>query len=92
MEKEWKCSNCNNWNEATSTGLFCSKCGNPHYLESEEEKKSIKKRLEINNLNIPIYPGDNIFIKVLKNVFNFIQFIFLAIVSFFFWLIALGPG
>jgi len=89
MEKEWKC---NNWNEAKTSGLFCSKCGTPHYLESEEEKKSIKKRLEINNLNIPIYPNDNLFIKVLKNVFNFIQFIFIAIVSFFLWLIAMGPG
>ena len=62
MEKEWKCSNCSNWNEAAISGLFCSNCGTPHYLESEEEKKSVKKRLEINNLNIAIYPGDNIFI------------------------------
>jgi len=92
MEKEWKCSNCNNWNHANTSGLFCSSCGFPHYLESFEEKESLKKRLEINNLNIPIYPHDGLIIKSLKNVFNFIQFIFLAIVSFFVWLIAIGPG
>lgn len=92
MEKEWKCSNCNNWNHANTNGLFCSSCGSPHYLESLEEKESLKRRLEINNLSIPIYPHDGLIIKGLKNVFNFIQFIFLAIVSFFVWLIAIGPG
>jgi hypothetical protein len=43
-------------------------------------------------INIPIHDHDSGFVRFCKKTFNAVQWVFFAILSFFIWLFALGPG
>lgn len=90
--KEVKCKHCGAWNEVSNEQDICISCNKPLNEVSTSEKESIERRLSSWQLDVPILETDNWFIKLFKGVFNRVQMVFLAILSFFLWLIAAGPG
>jgi len=87
------CQNCSEWNEYQGLPGTCRKCGRAlGRVETAAEKESIKRRSTPIEIRIPINPDDGMIIRGLKHVFNFVQLIFIAVISFFFWLIAVSPG
>jgi len=86
------CPSCKKWNEVIESQKRCNFCENELVPVSEDELKSIERRKTTGEINIPIHETDSFIKKILKRIFNFVQLIFLSILSFFLWLIAAGPG
>ena len=88
-----KCAHCSEWNEYRTVVGNCIKCGrNLGREETAAEKESIQRRSTPIAIRIPINADDGAVVRILKHVFNFVQLIFIAVISFFFWLIAASPG
>lgn len=90
--KQLKCKNCGEWNEYSSALQLCAYCKQPLIEISEADALSLERRKTTGEIKIQINPGDSWIKRNAKHVFNFIQVIFLAILSFFLWLFAAGPG
>jgi hypothetical protein len=90
--RQLKCSGCKEWNTINSETQNCASCGKPLMEISEAELESLERRRTTGEIKIPIYPDDSFLKRNLKHIFNFVQLIFLAILSFFLWLFAAGPG
>ena len=88
-----RCSSCDEWNVVESKADTCKSCGRSLIKpNSAAEIASIKRRTEPIEFKIPILPEDGFFIRIGKHIFNVVQMVFLAVLSFFMWLIAAGPG
>ncbi|HPH81424.1 MAG TPA: hypothetical protein PL185_02570 [Flavobacteriales bacterium] len=87
-----RCHSCGEWNELQQGQELCSHCHKPLNPVSEAEKANIEMRKNSWEIAIPIYPEDSALKRVFKHSFNAVQFVFMAIVSFFLWLFLLGPG
>lgn len=90
--RQLKCRHCGEWNTIDSETQVCAPCGKPLIEISEAEIRSLERRKTTGEIKIPIYPDDSWLKRNLKHIFNFVQVIFLAILSFFLWLFAAGPG
>jgi DNA-directed RNA polymerase subunit RPC12/RpoP len=92
-ENEIKCPACGKWSvweqKETDTCIHCGAILRPI---SDAERENIQKRREVEYVNVPINDSDALVVKLFKHVFNFIQMIFIAVISFFIWLFAAGPG
>jgi len=92
-QNEIKCNNCGEWSVwSQQESDKCVHCGEVLRPVSDEEKDKIKKRLEVEYVKVHINEDDNIFVKLFKHVFNFVQMIFIAIISFLIWLFVASPG
>jgi hypothetical protein len=92
LARQLKCKHCGEWNEFTSDSQVCKSCKNAIHVVTDAEVQSLERRKTSGEIKIPIHPDDNWFQRNLKHVFNIVQVIFLAIVSFFLWLFVAGPG
>lgn len=92
LARQLKCKHCGDWNEFASDSQVCKSCGNPIQVITDAEVESLERRKTTGEINIPIHPNDSWIKRNLKHVFNFVQVVFLAILSFFLWLFAAGPG
>lgn len=92
LARQLKCKHCGEWNLYTSDSQVCKSCERPIFIVTEAEVESLERRKTTGEIKIPIHPDDSWITRNLKHVFNFVQLIFLAIVSFFLWLFAAGPG
>jgi len=89
---EIRCKECGTWNKTTIQNPVCENCGIELRPVSEQEKENIEQRLHAWEIDIPIHDHDSDFIRFFKKTFNAVQWVFIAIMSFFIWLFALGPG
>jgi len=90
--RQLKCNHCGEWNTIISETQLCTSCGKSLMEISEAELESLERRKTTGDIKIPIYPDDSWSKRNLKHIFNFVQVIFLEILSFFLWLFAAGPG
>ncbi|MFN4122439.1 MAG: hypothetical protein ACK4GL_03945 [Flavobacteriales bacterium] len=92
-KSEIKCPACGKWSvwEQNETDQ-CQHCGAILRPVSEMEKEKIRQRNEVEYIKVPIHDSDSWPVKLFKQVFNWIQFIFVAIISFFLWFFTAGPG
>lgn len=90
--KQLKCKHCSEWNIIISETEICTSCGNKLIEISEAEILSLEVRKTTGDIKIPINPDDSRLKRSFKHIFNFVQVLFLAILSFFLWLFAAGPG
>jgi len=94
---ERKCKKCGAWN---SQNDFCKECLAP-ISPKELEKIAVKKRKAIKD-KAPkskldtfvekVKNSNNPFVIILYKTVSFLWFIYMAILSFFLWFIAVGPG
>jgi DNA-directed RNA polymerase subunit RPC12/RpoP len=89
---EIRCKECGTWNKTKIQNPVCENCGKELRPVSEQEKENIEQRMHAWEINIPIHDHDSGFVSFCKNTFNAVQWVFFAILSFFIWLFALGPG
>lgn len=90
-----RCPHCKQWNEPeNSIPGNCVHCGKPLKEITPEEQKSIERRKQAGEFihKLKINPDDAFPLKAAKYGFNILQLVYWGIVSFFLWLIALGPG
>jgi uncharacterized membrane protein YvbJ len=87
-----KCSHCGQWNTTTENQSHCSYCGNEFFSISAAEEQSLARRETAGDIKIKINESDNAIVVFFKQTFNFVQMVFLAIVSFIVWFVAAGPG
>jgi len=93
-----KCPHCGQWSEWTGHPAdLCEHCGSIldeagfiRKVEEEEREAEEDKRFGIDL--IEIYPDDNMVVVFLKRIVQGFQIVFMAILSFFLWLIALLAG
>ncbi len=95
---ERKCRNCKEWDR--DGNVICQHCGHPLAPDliieknSEERKKKAEEKppssLEI-FLN-SIKNSENILVRIIYRVLRTVWVIYMAILSFFLWLIAISPG
>jgi len=90
--RQIKCNGCNEWNILNSETQNCASCEKPLVEISEAELVSLERRRTTGEIKIPIHPDDSFLKRNLKHIFNFVQVIFLAVLSFFLWMFATGPG
>jgi hypothetical protein len=92
---EKKCPHCGNWS-AWSGNMTepCGSCGKPlggrdldYHLSREKDKKANDE-----NWIFFIKESDGFFVKNAKIVGNFFYTIYMAIITFLVWLIAMLPG
>lgn len=92
-QSEILCKHCKQWSKWNGNERDkCTHCDAVLRPISKEDQDSIKKRLEVNFLKVPIHDDDNFFVRGFKHVFNFVQLIFVAIISFFLWLFVASPA
>jgi hypothetical protein len=87
-----KCKACGEWNKYSSALQLCESCKKPLIEISEADVLSLERRKTTGEIKIPINPEDSWIKRNTKHVFNFVQVVFLAVLSFFLWLFAAGPG
>lgn len=92
MQREVKCKHCGEWGTLIDENSRCIKCSCLLADVSAAEKASIDRRNSAGELKIKINPNDPWILRILKQTFNVIQFVFLAILSFILWVIFAGPG
>jgi hypothetical protein len=93
-----KCPHCGQWSEWTGEptdlceycGCLLDEAGFIRQVEEEEREAEEKDRFDFSL--IEIYPTDNKFVVFLKRIVQGFQIVFMAILSFFLWLIALLAG
>jgi len=94
---ERKCTNCGTWNQQND---FCVQCDTP-ISPKEVQKIQVDNRAKIINkrpkskLDLfieKVKNSTNPFVIILYKTVSFVWFIYMAILSFFLWFIALGPG
>lgn len=93
---ERKCLNCGHWN---TDEAFCSKCGaaiSPNQVKkarSDERAKRIKvDKSKLDEFASKWKNTDNPFLKLAYKVAYFFWMLYIGIISFILWFIALGPG
>jgi len=91
-QSEIVCPSCGTWNKIEGEPGNCMHCSAPLRPVSQSDKESIERRMADFDVRVPILATDSKLVRFGKHVFNAVQFVFLAIVSFFFWLIAASPG
>jgi hypothetical protein len=87
-----RCKNCGHWNTVISYEEECISCGDILVKQDAAELESIERRKTAGEIKLAILPEDTLFKRIGKHIYNTVTLIFLAIVSFFVWLFALGPG
>jgi len=92
MAKMLKCPSCDQWNTVAEGSSTCTHCHKPFHIPTEAEHRSLERRKEMGDIKIPIHPHDSWPMVMLKTVFNWVQVVFLAIISFILWFVAAGPG
>jgi predicted amidophosphoribosyltransferase len=90
-----KCPHCGKWSSWNrNLSDLCDHCGKTlggKDLENQERMLEDRQKSEINWMFNP-NESDSSFIKGLKKIGNFFYTIFMAIISFILWLIAVLPG
>ncbi len=92
-----KCSNCETWNANVD---YCTSCNHPVSREAilkarEVVREEKSKEIPISKLDKWIgnwKKSSNPFLKYSYKIASFIWIIYMAIVSFVLWMVALGPG
>ena len=94
---ERKCTSCGTWNQNND---FCSQCAQA--ISPRELQKAEATQLKIAKQNAPkskldefvrkIKHSKNPLVRLSFKVLSFIWFVYMAILSFFLWFIAIGPG
>ena len=92
MSRMLKCSHCGEWNTTTENQSHCNYCGTEFFTISAAEEQSLARRKTAGDLKIKIQESDSPLVVFFKHTFNFVQMVFLAIVSFIVWFVAAGPG
>ncbi|MBX7202962.1 MAG: hypothetical protein IT240_04375 [Bacteroidia bacterium] len=90
--RQVRCNGCKQWNFTEDTQGQCLHCGNELFPKSKADEESLLRRQQAWNLNIVIHPDDSLLVRMVKKVANVVQLVFLAIISFIMWLIAMSPG
>lgn len=94
---ERKCHKCSTWNTDND---FCTNCGEAispkEVLKKEQVQKDLKAQLipkgKVDVLLNKFKNSKNPFVKVLYVVCFSLWTIYMAIMTFFLWFVALGPG
>jgi len=94
---ERKCTNCGTWNQQND---FCVQCNAPISPKEIQKVNVAKRETIINNkpkskldlFIVKVKNSTNPFVIVAYKTVSFLWFIYMAILSFFLWFIALGPG
>lgn len=94
---ERKCNSCGHWNQTQEN---CEKCGaliSPEKIRNEEAQSEMQKWVERERSRMEI-----VLEKMKKSRYSFVRtayvflrifwMVYMAIITFFLWFIALGPG
>lgn len=95
MKGSIKCTHCGTWNEKKeSTEFACTECGSmiKNQLKERQSKQIQFDKDQLDKWMFTIKESDNGFIKASKKIGNVIYMIFMAIVAFIAWVVAVLPG
>ncbi|GAA5039011.1 hypothetical protein GCM10011506_37620 [Marivirga lumbricoides] len=95
MKRNIKCPNCDTWNEIESTGIEkCKNCGNTLIDEKKEREKKLEdfRQEQMDKWMFTIDEGDSKFMRFAKKVGNAGYYVFISILAFFAWLLAILPA
>lgn len=87
-----KCKNCGEWSTHTEENPVCPNCQTAFLVVTESEKESLERRRTAGEIKIQIKETDSLIVAIFKHIFNAVQIVFIAIVSFIVWFVAAGPG
>lgn len=95
MSRNIKCPECGTWNKwGESNHLICEDCGykmkDPH--QERKEKREAFDREQLDKWMFTIKEEDSKPVILLKKAGNVAYMVFMAIVAFVSWLIAMIPG
>lgn len=101
MKNQKKCPACGKWTDGSKQRcVFCNSLIDPHLIAEKESKQRAEKQKQeriasegrfekyLRKLQESEKPGYQLLFKVLNTLFN----IYMAVLSFFIWLIALISG
>ncbi len=87
-----KCPNCGQWStwnlSVDDTCDFCGALLDPKAVEARDRREEREAEAEPAIKLIPIHPDDHPVLKFLKTIARGAQIVFMALISFFIWLIA----
>jgi hypothetical protein len=93
---ERKCWNCGHWN---TNEAFCVSCGSPiapnqvRKVRKEKREKNFKvDKSKLDEFAEKWKNTNNVFLKLLYKVAYLFWMLYIGIISFILWFIALGPG
>lgn len=94
---ERKCTNCGTWNRNNDFCTQCAKAISPKELQKIDvvKKEKVARNARKGRLDLfveKVKTSTNPFVIVLYKTVSFIWFVYMAILSFFLWFIAAGPG
>lgn len=92
MSQMLKCKNCGEWSTHKEENPICPNCQKAFFVVTESEKESLERRRTAGEIKIKIKETDSLIVTIFKHLFNVVQMVFLAIVSFIVWFVAAGPG
>lgn len=87
-----KCKKCGQWSTHSGENPICPNCQLAFFIVTESEKESLERRRTAGDVKIKINETDSLIVRMFKHIFNVVQIVFLAIVSFIVWFVAAGPG
>ncbi|MBK6263696.1 hypothetical protein JKA74_01510 [Marivirga sp. S37H4] len=95
MKRSIKCQNCGTWNVLTGEkNQRCSNCGEVLKDEMQERlnKLSEIRKEQLDKWMFTIKEDDNAFTKFFKKTGNILYLIFISIIAFISWLLAILPA
>jgi transcription initiation factor TFIIIB Brf1 subunit/transcription initiation factor TFIIB len=95
MKRSIKCQNCDAWNDVQSTGSQkCSNCGKVLKDEKKDREKKLSdfREEQMDKWMFTIHEDDNKFVRGTKKVGNAGYYVFISILAFFAWLLAILPA
>ncbi|SDL36147.1 hypothetical protein SAMN05421823_105297 [Catalinimonas alkaloidigena] len=98
MKAQKKCPSCGEWSpwlqKPDDRCFYCDALLDPraHTIEQERAEQEAENKKKIEAIVLPIHPEDGFFARLGKRVFNVVQLVFVAILSFFIWLITVMAG
>jgi uncharacterized membrane protein YvbJ len=92
VRRQVRCKSCGHWNSSEQSEIQCSQCGVELFPQSKADQESLQRRQQAWKIITPVDPGKPWPIRWIKHTINVVQLVFLAIISFIMWLIAMSPG
>ncbi len=95
MKRSIKCQNCGTWNDVEDSGTEkCTKCGAfiVDHKKEREKKLSDFRDEQMDKWMFKIRDDDSKFVRGAKKVGNAGYYVFISILAFFAWLLAILPA
>lgn len=95
MKRNIKCSNCGTWNEVENTSMQkCKNCGDVLVDQKKEREKKLEdfRQEQMDKWMFTIHENDSKFVRFAKKVGNGGYYVFITILAFFAWLLAILPA